>query len=405
MKFPAAPDSLLELVRAMVRIDTVNGRISGRDAAELPLALALQDLANCWGLAAELLPVCGEQANLLITAFPSGPEKNWSNEPWLLLESHLDTVAVEGMTIEPFAPGAESDRILGRGSCDTKASGAAMLWALREVVASGQLANPTALLFSVDEEVGKGGIHAFAREQLPTLGWRPALALVGEPTLLAPVIAHNGAVRAKLQVRGIPAHSSNPSRGRSAISDMVAVIQELETNYIPALSARHPLTGPAQCSINQIHGGRQANMIPDFCEIVIDRRLVPGEDPHAVLPAWEKHLTRLREQRPGLQVEVTDVLFDPPLAPTGSEPGLDFISPALRALGCSTEPQGMPYGTDAANLAEVGIPAIVIGPGDIAQAHTVDEWIAVDEIHRAHDFFARVLQQPLSPLANHLAAG
>ena len=331
------------------------------------------------------------------------PRRGADEGSWLLLESHLDTVAVEGMTIPPFDPGTEADRIWGRGSCDTKASGACMLWALHEAVQAGALANSTALLFSVDEEVGKSGIHAFAQEQLPLLDWRPALALVGEPTLLAPVIAHNGAVRWKLQVRGIPAHSSNPARGRSAISDMLAVVAELEENYIPALSASHPLTGSAQCSINQIHGGRQANMIPDFCEIVIDRRLVPGEDPQSILPAVEVHLDRVRARRPGLQLAVADVLYDPPLNPAASNALSSFLAPALQEVGAAQQPVGMPYGTDAANLAEVGIPSVVIGPGDIAQAHTVDEWIAVEQVHRAHQFLARVLRTPLQPARSSLA--
>lgn len=396
MRFSPAPATLLELHRAMVRVNSVNSRICGRPAAERPLALALHDLASSWGLTSELLPVEGEQVNVLITARPAAS----SDGPWLLLESHLDTVSVEGMTIAPFEPGEAADRILGRGSCDTKASGAAMLWSLREAVRHGALANPTALLFTVDEEVGKSGIGAFVREQLPTLGWRPALALVGEPTLLAPVVAHNGAVRWTIRVRGIPAHSSNPVRGRSAISDMVAVIRELEENYIPSLTASHPLTGAAQCSINQIHGGRQANMIPDLCEIVIDRRLVPGEDPQAVLPAVEAHLEILRARRPGLEVAQVEVLFDPPLAPEQGEDGLRFLQPVLASLGLPAEPLGMPYGTDAANLAEGGIPAIVIGPGDIAQAHTVDEWIAVEQVQLAAEFFARVLARPLAAETN-----
>ena len=386
----ASLSSPIELLQAMVAIDSVNGRISRRPAAERPLADFLQSVAQAWGLVTHLLPVDGEQSNLLIT--PPRFSSTAPHQKVLLLEAHLDTVSVEGMTISPFAPELREGRLYGRGSCDTKASGAAMLWALRAAAAQ-HPDLPAALLFTVDEEVGKAGIETFVREHLPLLAWSPFLALVGEPTLLAPVIAHNGAVRWEIETTGQPAHSSNPARGRSAISDMVRVIEELESHYIPSLTASHPLTGRAVCSINQIHGGRQANMIPDACTIVIDRRLVPGEKASDVLPAVERHLQKLRTADPSLRVEQKRPFFDPPLAPLESEAILEVLREPLQSLGLATAPLGMPYGTDAANLGAAGIPTVVIGPGDIAQAHTVDEWIAVDQFEKGVQFFGKVLQQ------------
>lgn len=265
-----------------------------------------------------------------------------------------------------------------------------MLWALRAAAAQ-HPDLPAALLFTVDEEVGKAGIETFVREHLPLLAWSPFLALVGEPTLLAPVIAHNGAVRWEIETTGQPAHSSNPARGRSAISDMVRVIEELESHYIASLTASHPLTGRAVCSINQISGGRQANMIPAACHIVIDRRLVPGERSADVLPAVERHLERLRATDPALRVEQKNAYLDPALEPIEADRSVAFLRESLRQVGSSAEPLGMPYGTDAANLGEAGIPAVVIGPGDIAQAHTVDEWIALEQVEKAAVFFQDVL--------------
>jgi acetylornithine deacetylase len=300
------------------------------------------------------------------------------------------------MTIPPFVPAIADGRLCGRGSCDTKASGACMLWELAAAHREGVLANPTALVFTVDEEVGKLGIETFAQKQLPVLGWKPALALVGEPTLLAPVVAHNGSVRWKIRTRGIPAHSSDPSLGRSAISDMVHVIRELEENYIPALNASHPLTGKAQASINQIHGGRQANVIPDSCEIVIDRRTVPGEAFSDILPAVEAHLEKVRGRVPGIRVEQVDAFYDSALEPLQMEKTLDFLKASLSAVGVPPSPTGLACGTDAANLGAVGIPTVVIGPGDLRQAHTVDEWIALDQIGLGEKFFSSVLRTPLT---------
>lgn len=395
MKSPASPppESLLSLLRSMVSFDSVNSRISQRKASERPLAEFLEGFARSAGLEARLLPIDENQANLLVTAGDLH-----SGNPVLLLESHLDTVTVEGMTIPPFAPRVEGGKLYGRGSCDTKASGACMLWALAGAAAAGTLANPTALLFTVDEEVGKLGIEFFARHQLPALGWKPALALVGEPTLLEPVVAHNGAVRWKVRTRGIPAHSSNPALGRSAISDMVHVIRELEKNYIPHLCAAHPLTGRAQASINQILGGRQANIIPDSCEIVIDRRTVPGENACEVLPLVEKHLDIIRAEVPGIQIEQTDVCFDPALEPLAVDKSLRFLQAPLASVGVDASPRGMACGTDAANLCAVGIPSVVVGPGDLRQAHTVDEWIDLEQVCLGGKFFASVLETRLADL-------
>jgi acetylornithine deacetylase/succinyl-diaminopimelate desuccinylase-like protein len=384
------PADTIALLQAMVSFDSVNSRISQRPAAERPLADYLAAVARAWGLKAQFLPIEAAQSNLLISAGDLTQGK-----PVLLLESHLDTVTVEGMTIPPFVPAIVEGRLSGRGSCDTKASGACMLRALATAYSRGTLANPTALLFTVDEEVGKLGIEKFAREQLPAMGWKPALALVGEPTLLAPVIAHNGAVRWKIRTRGIPAHSSDPSLGRSAISDMVHVIRELEGNYIPSLGATHPLTGKAQASINQISGGRQANVIPDCCEIVIDRRTVPGESLSEVLPVVEAHLEKLRAAVPGIRVDQYDAFFDPSLEPLEMEKTLEFLKPSLDAVGVQADPRGMACGTDAANLGAVGIPTVVIGPGDLRQAHTVDEWIAIEQVHLGEKFFLSVLESPL----------
>lgn len=388
----STPDSVLDLLALMVRHDSVNTFISRRSAPEMPLATALESLAHTWGLQSRRLAISpGDPSwfNLLLWS-PRLP----LDRPWILLESHLDTVSIEGMTIPPFEPRIAAGRMWGRGSCDTKASGAAMLWALAEAHRTNTLTHPVGLLFTVDEETTKLGIRAFASHQLAELPCRPGLAVVGEPTLMAPVIAHNGAVRWTITTRGVAAHSSNPANGRSAISAMVRVIQHLESIYIPSLTSTHPLTGKAQCSINQIHGGLQANMIPAQCEIVVDRRLVPGERPEEVLPAVEAHLQSLRQQDPSLEVSQGQAFLDPALEPLREEDLLDFLRPVLEALGLPTSPQGMPYGTDASNLAAVGIPTLVLGPGDICQAHTKDEWIALDQVQLGFEFFHRLLTRP-----------
>jgi len=383
------PASLPELLAAMIRIESVNSNICGRPANEKAIALWLEQTARAMGLQTQRLQISNNWWNLLVTTEIS------PNRAWLLFESHMDTVTLDGMTIPPLEPILSEGRMYGRGSCDTKASGAAMLWSLVEAVRTGSLANNTALLFTVDEEVGKAGIRAFVGGQMQTLPWRPAAAIVGEPTLLAPVIAHNGAVRWRISTTGIPAHSSNPANGRSAISAMVEIIRCLEREYIPSLNTTHPLTGRAQCSINQIRGGTQANMIPAECSIILDRRLVPGERADSVLPTVESFLRRLVAEQKILSFSQEEVFYDEPMEPSLAGLVLEWIRPELVAHGVDATPKGMPFGTDASNLTNAGVPCVVLGPGDIRQAHTKDEWIALDQLEKAAEVYSALLRSPL----------
>ena len=238
--------SVSDLLQRMVEFDTVNAHVSGRPHPERPLADFLANLAAAWGLAVYPLPVGDGGINLLIHLPPI------DGKPWLLFESHMDTVGVEGMTGPVFNPEIRGSRMHGRGTADTKGSGAAMLWTLKTLLESGsQRPNNIALLFTVGEEVGKLGARTFSEKQLPLLGWTPFLTLVGEPTLLRPVFAHNGVARVAFETRGLAAHSSSPELGRSAISAMAQLVLYLEQNYIPSLQATHPLTGRARASINQ----------------------------------------------------------------------------------------------------------------------------------------------------------
>jgi len=385
--------SVIGLLGHMVSYDTVNSNVSGKPSPERPLAEALERLAAGWNLSTRRLPISGDDFNLLVHLPPV------EGRPWLLFESHLDTVSVEGMTIPPFAAEIRDGRMYGRGALDTKSSGAAMLWALKELLPeAAALPNNVGLLFSIDEEIGKLGARSFARQQLPDLGWRPELTIVGEPTELGPVIAHNGVARFIIETRGTPVHSSSPEKGRSAISDMVRVIDHLETNYIPALSAEHHLTGRARCSINIIRGGHQINIIPDYCKIEIDRRIVPTENHEVILPEFEREMEELRKLHPGLKVEVSSpdrAFVDPPMRTLEEERITAFLRPVLVRHGIDPTPTGVPYGTDASNFTAVGLSAVVLGPGNIAQAHTVDEWIDLEQVEKALVLYKDIARNPL----------
>lgn len=382
-------DSCESLLQAMVGFDTVNSAISGKPDAELALSVYLEAQAEAMGLDARRLPVTGEGFNLLVTRQVD------RNAPWLLFESHLDTVSVDGMTVDPFEGRIADGRMYGRGTCDTKGTGAAMLWALmRYSRRSGP--NNVAILFTLDEEVWKTGVRTFVASQLPDLDWRPAGVIVGEPTRLHAVVAHNGVVRWRIRTEGVSAHSSDPSRGRSAIRMMTEVIGALEGRYISQLTSEHPLTGGAQCSINLIRGGTQINMIPERCEIHVDRRVVPGEDPDTVIPAVERVLEELRSECPELTVvQETPDMVDSPLDPAGGKAFGAFAATVLNSMGLPDGLSGVGYGTDASSFSRAGIPAVVLGPGDIAQGHTANEWIDLGQLNSGVDVYCNLMCSPV----------
>jgi len=383
------PSDCLGLLQAMVRIDSINATISRRPHPEAELAVYLERQAASWGLHTQILPVDEAQLPDVVQTSPGGSydllvwHQVSPTAPWLLFESHLDTVGVEGMIGDPFSARVEGGRIYGRGACDTKGSGAAMLWALREYAREGTGLNNVALLFSVDEEALKHGVEGFVQRHLPTLGWRPLGVIVGEPTELQPVVAHCGVVRWSVRTHGLAAHSSDPTKGRSAISMMARVIDALERGYIAHLSASHPLTGPARCSINLIRGGTAINIIPDLCEISMDRRVVPGEDSYQVLPEVKRVLDELRAETPALAYSLSDPFIDAPLDPSGGEAFFAPVQQALASLGLPYELRGVPYGTDGSSLGAAGIPVVVLGPGHIARAHTIDEYLELDQLECA----------------------
>ncbi len=379
-----------KLLQEMVKIDSINYSISRRPFPERELAAFLESHARANGLNVKRLPVDRTSHNLLITA------KVGRDAPWVVFDSHLDTVGVEGMSVSPFAGEIQGRRMYGRGVCDTKASGAAMLTALARATKSSSLGNHVAVLLTTDEEAGKSGAIAFRNHIMTGVGWKPEMVVVGEPTRMQPMVAHNGLLRLGIETKGKSVHSSRPELGRSAITDMLKVIAAIEGEYAPSLRQRHPLTGAPRCSVNKICGGSQFNVIPGSCRIDVDRRVIPGENLNAVRKEFESLFDTLRQAIPGLEVQIVDSNAEEPMVPLQTEAILEWLTPALNRFQLSTEPLGAPYGTNAGTYTGAGWPAVVLGPGDIAQAHTADEWIDLNELDLATDIYTHLMQTPFS---------
>jgi len=377
-----APTTLPELLAQMVSFDTVNPLFGGPVGGEQALVSHLEQLARGWGLQTRRTAVDGNPAeNLIVTCEPvPGGE-------WLLFESHLDTVSVVGMTVPPHGGKIEGGRMYGRGTCDTKGSGAAMLWALREYARDARRPRNAALIFAVDEEARMTGAQSFARRELKEFLPHLRGVIVGEPTMMRPVVAHNGVIRWRTITRGRAAHSSDPSQGVSAISAMLRVLETLETKYIPSVTGRNPMTGRAAASVNLIRGGTAVNIIPAMCEIECDRRTVPGETAEQVLRERDAVLA-------GLPVEHDSLYVVPSMDDVQSRGLHQWLSPALTNHGCDATGRGAPYVTDASHFAAAGAPTLVLGPGDLAQAHTKDEWVSLEQLKTASDVYLAALRTP-----------
>ncbi|HIL71660.1 MAG TPA: M20 family peptidase [Verrucomicrobia bacterium] len=382
------PDNLESLLSRMVQFDTVNGYITGHPSPEAELSLYLEELGVAEGFKCHRLNV--EDGNTAATNLLLLLECSPSN-PWIIFDSHLDTVAVDGMTIDPFKGEKIGDRIQGRGSCDTKGSGAAMFWAMKEYARQSVQKHNIALLYSVDEEMGMSGIRSFTKADIQKIPGKIIGAVVGEPTMLKPVTVHNGVFRFEIETLGKAVHSSDPSLGKSAIGMMTRVIETMQTDYICRLHKEHPLTGKAQCSINLIKGGSAINIIPDQCEIQVDRRLVPGESGEEEHGKVLELLGKMKTADPGFEYRLTSRTAAPPLADQMESVILEMTQNALGRLDLSKETTGAKYGTHAGYLEQAGIPAVVIGPGDIAQAHTKDEWVSVLQLQKCTELYQEIM--------------
>jgi acetylornithine deacetylase/succinyl-diaminopimelate desuccinylase-like protein len=258
-----------------------------------------------------------------------------------------------------------------------------MLSALMAVAQSPRRPAATEILYAglVDEENAQRGSRVLAAS-----GLRADLAIVGEPTRLQVVTAHKGDLWLRLETHGRAAHGATPHLGRNAVHAMARVVHVLETDYAAALrQRRHPLLGHPTVNVGAIRGGTQPNIVPDRCTLKVDRRTLPGEDRPAVVREIRSLL-----RRHGLAVSVADSKAEPCRA-LETDPRRPLVS-QLMALAGQAGPVGVHFFCDAAILAGGGIPSVVFGPGNIAQAHTADEWISLREVARATTLLARFLR-------------
>lgn len=373
--------SAADILRQLVAIPSVNPAMS--DDPALRDEYRVVDWLEPWfaarGFHVERVGRTPGRPNLLARFGAAAPKRV------LLFESHLDTVGVTGFAGDPFALHEENGRLYGRGACDTKGPLAAFLAALDDQTLAALATSGTqiAWLGAIGEETGNLGA-----EEAIAAGLRADECVVLEPTDLRVVHAHKGVCWFTVAVRGRAAHASDPARGDNAIYKMPAVWKILDDATAAAAQVRtDSALGAPTFSVGTIRGGTGTNVVPDRCEIQVDRRLMPGESTADVLADLQRRLDAI----PG-GVEIGLMKEGLPFRTHPEASLVRRFCAALEAAGTAPVREGAAWCSDAGPLALACGETIVWGPGAIAQAHTTDEFIEAEALATAADVLRRFLR-------------
>lgn len=374
--------SAAELLSRLVHFDTTSHR------SNLGLVSFVEDYLAQHGVESHLVPNAeATKASLYASIGPSGV-------PGVALSGHTDVVPVEGQTwsSDPFVLTERDGRLYGRGSADMKGFLACVLAAVPDFVKR-KLAVPIHLVFSYDEEVGCLGVRPLIAD-IRRRSTPPRMVIVGEPTSMSVVDAHKGPVRWHVEVKGRAAHSSMAPLGVNAIGIAGRLLQELarierELKLAPRAERFDPPYATLQ--VTRINGGTATNIVPVYCRFDFDVRALPGVDVGAIDRrirsfAERECLPEMRRVAPESGIDIRIANQVPPFAAGAKS---EAVALALHLAG-SNETHAVSYATEAGLFQEAGSAAVVIGPGDIAQAHAADEFIAKDQLDRCMAFLDRL---------------
>jgi succinyl-diaminopimelate desuccinylase len=366
-----APDvaRLAGLLERLVAIDTQNPPGRETEAA----ALLASELAAI-GFATEIRALADGRANVI------GRIDNGEG-PCFAFNSHMDTVPVGGgWTSDPFRLTERDGRLFARGACDAKGSIVAMVEAGRLLASErGSWRGTLVLMFVADEETNGGGSRALAKQQP-----RPDLIVVGEPTNNAVYAAHKGCLRPLIRAKGKAAHSGRPELGVNAILAASHLVSLFDARDRELRTQSDPLVGHASLSVTRIAGGIADNVVPENCELVLDRRLLPGETLDAALDELHALLKRAKREH-GVEAEIAAIRTNAGATETPVDDPLVREAVAIsRAHGVTfPQPGGLTGGCDLVHFHDVGAMGIVLGPGSLDVAHQPDEYVPKDDLVRA----------------------
>lgn len=374
--------AVIDLLEALVAFDTTSHK------SNLGIQRFIADYLAAHGVDSTLIPSeDGEKAGLFATIGPR-------DLGGIGLSGHTDVVPVEGQTwlSDPFTLIERDGKLYGRGTADMKGYLACVL-ATVPMFARRRLKLPVHIIFSYDEETGCLGVRPMIAEMGRTLP-KPRLVFVGEPTRMQVVDAHKGPVRWQVDVKGRAVHASMAHLGVNALTYAGRLMAEIDAIAadLKALPPNPRFTPPyPTLQVTMMSGGTATNIVPVSAGFVCEMRTMPGLD-------WEPIDRRMRDiaervlvpemravaPEAGITIERTNSV--PPFA---ADPASEVVSLALKLAG-QNETSAVSYGTEAGLFQNAGSPTVVIGPGDIAEAHTANEWIETSELEKCLVFLERL---------------
>ena len=373
----------VEMIRRLIAFDTTSHR------SNLEMIHWIADYLDSHGIASTLVHDDERRkANLFATL---GPDR----EGGVVLSGHTDVVPVDGQPwdTDPFEVHDEGGKLFGRGTSDMKSFIAVALACVPEFLSCG-LKRPIHFAFSYDEEVGCLGVHGLIGE-LKRRDLRPSAVIIGEPTLMEVVDAHKGIAVFHTHVRGVPAHSSATHIGVSAthaaarfVAFLDDLFEEYQTRARPDLGFVPPYT---TIQVGILNGGTASNIIAQDCHVDWHFRTMPTDDPKEIEDRAFSCLDQLRDgmkaRHPDCDITTTIGSRVPPLRPDSASAATEL---ALQLTGANSTSQAS-FGTEAGIFQENSYAAVVCGPGDIAQAHQPNEFIALDQVEACHAFLRRLM--------------
>ncbi len=360
-----------DLLKRLIAFDSVSAR---GDVEIANFVADYLDQAGCRVIRHEYAG--GARVNLIAARGPQQPGG-------LGLSGHLDVVPAEepDWDSDPFTLTERDGRLVARGAADMK--GFVALAINRLAHAGDDLAAPLTLILTADEEIGTVGAQRLAADWRPE--WpRPAGVIIGEPTELRVVRMHKGHLKARITLRGKPAHSGYPHLGDNAIvkasrvlSALTGLVESLKTERAES-SAHFPECPYPALNIGMIQGGAAVNIVPERCVIDVGMRVLPGQrSTDAIDRLRETTLGAMSGDPQSVEFQVTN--DSPPLLCPADDP----LHKLLCELIGQRDTVGVSYASDAGPLAAIGIPSVLFGPGSIEVAHRANESIEIAQVEKA----------------------
>jgi acetylornithine deacetylase len=369
-----------ELAAQLVAIESINPDVVEGGSGELGVARFVAEWCERAGLETTLTELRPGRANVVAVARGLGGGRS------LMLNAHLDTVGVAGMT-DPFVPRLENGRLYGRGSQDMKGSLAACMLATADASRRG-LRGDVILTAVADEEFASIGTEAVAASL------RADAAIVTEPTDLQLAVAHRGFVHLEVEVTGRAAHGSRPDLGVDAIAKTGRVlvgIEELDRSLRANPTHAQLRSGSVHASL--IEGGQEFSSYPASCVLQAERRTIPGETAELAEKELREIVARAGDGDPDFAAEVRAPISREPFEVSADAEIVRLVRRHAKAfLGAEPELVGVPFWADSALLAAAGIPTVVFGPlGE--GLHSEVEWVDVASLERCVEIYTAVASE------------